>query len=152
MTEVHHRPPGGKGGDPSSARLCLRRFVAAALALDAAWHPVLDGPTYPRYLPSFDQFVRDLQDWQEEAEDRPYTDLGEIKPLNVTDPAALRAWLAELRIQVDDAVAAGEDATRPPGQRDLGRAMARRKLLAARGAIQQLIEAAERGAAIPAPG
>jgi len=146
MTEVHHPPAGGKGGDPSSARRSLRRFVKAALALDAAWHPILDCPTYPRYLPAFHQLVRDLQDWQDEAEDRPYTEPRVINPLDLADPIAARAWLTDLRLQINDALAAGEDSTRPLGQRALGRRMARRSLLSARSAIQQLLEAAERGA------
>jgi len=62
MSEVHHRPAGGKGGDPSAARRALRRFVKAARALEAAWHPVLEVPTYPRYLPSFDKLVSELAD------------------------------------------------------------------------------------------
>ena len=69
MPEVHHRPSGGKGSDPSIARRALRRFVKAARALDEAWHPVLEVPTYPRYLPSFDKLVGELSDWIERSHD-----------------------------------------------------------------------------------
>jgi hypothetical protein len=50
------------------------------------------------------------------------------------DPAAVRAWIAELRNQIEDATSAGEDATRPLGQRRLGRMMARRMVVEAEGA------------------
>jgi hypothetical protein len=153
MTEVHHPPPRGKGGDPSFALLALGRFIDAALALDAAWHEVLDCPAYPRYLPSFDEFVRHLQDWQEEAEDRPYVEESpERKPLDLADPAMVRAWLAALRTQVADALAAGEDATRRPSRRRLGRQTARRTLQEASRAVEQLLEVADRGVAKATPG
>src|SRR4051812_12193332 len=97
MSEVQHPPAGGKGADPSFALLALSRFIDAASALDEAWHELLECPTYPRYLPSFDDFVSDLQAWQEEAEDRPYTEPKEKKPLDLTDPAVVRAWLEDLR-------------------------------------------------------
>lgn len=43
-----------------------------------------------------------------------------VNMLSFADPEAVRVWLAHLRAQIEDAVAAGEDATRPPGQRRLG--------------------------------
>jgi hypothetical protein len=146
MTEVHDPPPGGKGDDPSSARLCLRRFIDAAYALDAAWHTDLDRRTYPRYLPSFDDFVSDLLEWRDEVEEHAAVAESDIDPIDLADPAAVRTWLTQLRIQVDDALAAGEDATRPLNRRILGRPMARRTLMEARHAIHELLEAAERGA------
>jgi len=151
MTEVHQRPPRGKGGDPSDARLALSRFIDAANALDEAWHEVLDCPTYPRYLPSFDEFVSDLHVWQEEAEDRPYTEPPERKPLVLTDPVVMRAWLEDLRTQVADALAAGEDATRMQSRRHLGRAAARRMLREASRSIQQLLAVADLGVARAQP-
>jgi hypothetical protein len=151
MTEVQHRPPGGKGGDPSFARLALSRFIAAAADLERAWDEVLDCPTYPRYLPSFDDFLADLSDWQEEVEDRPYTEPKERKPLVLADPAEVRAWLEDLRGQVKDALAAGEDATRMPGRRRLGRPTARRTLREASHAIHQLLEVADLGVARATP-
>lgn len=147
MTEVQHRPRGGKGGDPSFALLALSHFIEAAVTLDAAWHEVLDCPTYPRYLPSFTDFVSDLRGWQEEAEDRPYTEPPEIKPLVLADPATVRVWLEELRTQVADALAAGEDATRRPSRRRLGRLTARRTLQEASRAVEELLEVADRGVA-----
>jgi len=72
---------------------------------------------------------------------------GDAPPtLDLTDKAAVRAWLAELRTQIEDAVAAGEDATRPPGRRALGRPTARRAILEAKRSIEGLLEVAERGA------
>lgn len=44
----------------------LRAFVTAARALADSWHEVGDRG-YPPYLPSFDEFVRDLQVWESQA-------------------------------------------------------------------------------------
>jgi hypothetical protein len=145
MSEVYQGPPGSQGKDPSAARACLDDFIEAALALAAAWNPVLDQPTYPRYLPSFDKFVSDLEAWQDEVEDRPYVEPTDIKPLNVADPAAVRAWIEEVRAQIEDALAAGEDATRPLRERGLGRSTSRRMVIEARMALQQLFQAADGG-------
>lgn len=71
---------------------------------------------------------------------------GERPPLSSfrpDDPIALRAWLADLRAHVLDAVAAGEDATRKPSARVLSRAESRRKLQEAERALLRMIEAAE---------
>ena len=48
------------------------------------------------------------------------------------DAAAVRAWARDVYTQARDATGAGEDATRPPGQRELGRAAARRIIDGAR--------------------
>lgn len=61
------------------------------------------------------------------------------------DPTQARAWFTTLRDQVLDALAAGEDATRPLRERVLSRAEARRKILAADKNITSLLAAAERG-------
>lgn len=66
--------------------------------------------------------------------------------LDLTSPAAVRAWLADLRTQVDDLHAAAEDATRPLGRRALGRPTARAIVRDARHAIVQLLATAEEGA------
>lgn len=150
MSEVHQRPRGGKGGDPFAARRALRRFIKAAVALDAAWHPLLEVPTYPRYLPAFETLLRDLKEWQEEAEDRPWVEPKESQPVDLGDPEAVRAWVADLRTQIGDATDVGEDALRPLGRRRLGRPIARRTLREAKVAIDQLLTAAERGAGNPA--
>jgi hypothetical protein len=68
------------------------------------------------------------------------------KTLDFADREAVRAWLAHLRAQIEDVVATGEDATRPPDQRRLGRAAARQGIEEARRALEQLLAAAERGA------
>jgi len=44
------------------------------------------------------------------------------------DAAAVNAWARDVYTQARDAIDAGEDATRPPGKRELGRAAARRIL------------------------
>jgi hypothetical protein len=61
----------------------------------------------------------------------------------------MRAWIAHLRAQVEDLGGAAEDATRPPGQRLLGRAAARGVIEEARWALDQLLVAGEQGAAEP---
>jgi hypothetical protein len=144
MTEVHQAAAGGKGADPSSARGALRRFVKAAHVLRDAWAPELEGPTQPRSLPSFGVLVRELDAWLADVEARPPA-ASEIPPLDLGDHDAVRGWLTELRAQINDIAAAGEDATRPPGQRELGRATARNAILEARDAIGQIMAAAERG-------
>ena len=40
-----------------------------------------------------------------------------LSMLSFRDPDAMRAWVTHLRAQIEDVVAAGEDATRPPGER-----------------------------------
>ena len=57
----------------------------------------------------------------------------------------MRTWLTELRTQIKDAVSAGEDATRPTAKCEVGRRAARRLLVEARGALDQLLRAAECG-------
>lgn len=61
------------------------------------------------------------------------------------NPAEARCWLDAVRQQTDDAIAAGEDATRRPRRRVLSRREARRKLEAARVALATLLDAARRG-------
>src|SRR5215468_4264037 len=143
MSEIQHGPAMGQGSDPSRARACLTHFLEAASALHEAWSPILELPTYPRYLPSFDHVVRDLEAWRDEVEDRPYRE--PPKPLDLTDSSAVRAWLTDLHKNIKDAIAAGDDATRPPGERDLGRRTAREHILEAHRSLRLLIEAARRG-------
>ncbi|MFT3772195.1 MAG: hypothetical protein QM820_42880 [Minicystis sp.] len=146
MPEVHQAPAGGKGGDPPAALYALRRFVEAAHELRNVWVPDLEGPAYPRSLSSFAGLVRDLQTWLEAIEALPMEPADKPFVLDLTDREAVRAWLGELRTQIDDAVGAGEDATRPLSRRELGRPMARTAILQARHSIEQMLLAAERGA------
>ena len=60
------------------------------------------------------------------------------------DPERVGVWLKTLREQIDNALAAGEDATRRFRRRVLSRAEARRKLHAANASIDELFEMAER--------
>lgn len=61
------------------------------------------------------------------------------------DPAEIRGWLAALREQMLDLAGAGEDATRRLGERVLSRAEARRRIEEAGQAVEELLEAADRG-------
>lgn len=80
-------------------------------------------------------------------ERRPTEPLQPSPALDLADRGAVSAWLVTLRTQVDDALAAGEDATRPLGERDLGRRVARRILLDARDVIRGLLAAADSASA-----
>ena len=59
------------------------------------------------------------------------------------DPAAVEAWLRDVHTQARDAVEAGKDATRPPGQRELGRRAARRIILQASRKLAELFQMTE---------
>lgn len=145
MSDADRHYQGVLASDPAKACALLERFVDAAGALSEAWDPALD-PGYPRYLPSFDEFVSALLDWKEEViERKAVLDDEDIRPVNFNDPVEVRRWLKDLRGQVEDAAGAGEDATRPLGKRALGRLIARRTVIEARHALLQLLEAAERG-------
>jgi hypothetical protein len=61
------------------------------------------------------------------------------------DPERVDAWLKALREQIDNALAAGEDATRRLRRRVLSRAEARRKLRDANKSLDDLLAMAERG-------
>jgi hypothetical protein len=61
-----------------------------------------------------------------------------------TDPADVRLWIAAIRVQVQDLVAAGDDATRAPKQRILSRAESRRRVHAADRAAEALLSAGEK--------
>ncbi|MFT3775343.1 MAG: hypothetical protein QM820_59095 [Minicystis sp.] len=147
MPEVHHAPLGGKDGDPPAALRALRRFVEAGHELRDVWVPELEGTAQPRSVATFGGLLRELDAWLEAVEALPMEPAGAPYVLDLSNRDAARAWLAELRTQIDDAVSAGEDATRPPGRRALGRPTARRALLEARHSIEQMLVAAERGAA-----
>jgi hypothetical protein len=61
--------------------------------------------------------------------------------VDLSDGEMVRRWAVELREQVDDAIAAGLDATAPPGRRRLGRALAREQIAGAAGSIGRLFAA-----------
>jgi len=63
--------------------------------------------------------------------------------LNFNDPERAREWLTALREATDDALAAGDDATRRVRRRVLSRAEARRKLREAETKIEGLLTLAE---------
>lgn len=75
--------------------------------------------------------------------------------LDFTDPAAVAAWGADLATQLADLVAAAEDATRPLGERELGRRAARRAITESadklRGALAYAGFTAESGGDEPPP-
>lgn len=60
-------------------------------------------------------------------------------------PEEVLAWLALVRDHILDAVAAGDDATRPISKRVLSRAEARRKIYRAEKDLVRLLAAAKRG-------
>ena len=64
--------------------------------------------------------------------------------LCLDDPEGRRMWLKALRESIDDALAAGDDATRRFSKRVLSRAEARRKLREAGDSIDALLAMAER--------
>src|SRR4029079_7530151 len=105
-----YRPTAGKNVDPTYSHLCLHRFVDAAQDLASAWHPALERPPLPHYLPSFQVFVMDLLEWCEEVDEHMPSEDRAFKPVDFTDLAAVRSWLTVLRTQIDDVTAAGEDA------------------------------------------
>ncbi|MFT3771522.1 MAG: hypothetical protein QM820_39410 [Minicystis sp.] len=111
------------------------------------WVAELEGQGFPRSPASFGGLVRDLTAWLEEIERRPMNRPGEARALDLSNREEVRAWLADLRTQIGDAVGAGEDATRPLGQRELGRVAARSAILQAEHALEQILAAAERGMA-----
>ncbi len=143
-----HDPPSKHQPPPHLA--ALASFIEAAAALLEAWHPSLDGGR-PGYLPPLDHLLSDLRTWQTQATSPPDATRGDIPHLlDLSDPAAFRSWLTALHVQLDDALSAGDDATRPPGQRDLGRRTARCLLFGARASIGALLASADR--ALPPPG
>jgi hypothetical protein len=70
-------------------------------------------------------------------------------PLDLRDPAEVNRWILAVREHAGDAIAAGLDATARVRRRVLSRAEARRKLKAAKHAIDALFKAADRGLFVP---
>jgi hypothetical protein len=69
--------------------------------------------------------------------------------LDLRDLAEVKLWILAVREQASDAIAAGLDATARMRRRVLSRAEARRKLKAAKHAIDALFRAADRGFLVP---
>ena len=65
------------------------------------------------------------------------------------DPEDIKLWIVALRGEIDDVIAACEDATRPQADRVLSRAETRRRLLAAETQIARLLDAGERSLDAP---
>lgn len=61
-----------------------------------------------------------------------------------SDPADVKLWIQALRVQVQDLVAAGDDATRHPKRRILSRAESRRRVNLADRAAEALLSAGEK--------
>ena len=61
-----------------------------------------------------------------------------------SDPTDVKLWIAAIRVQVQDLVAAGDDATRIPKRRILSRAESRRRVLLADRAAEALLAAGEK--------
>jgi hypothetical protein len=77
----------------------------------------------------------------------PLNGLHDPGPPPLGDAAGQLRWLRALRESVLDLAAAAEDQTRPPGQRDLGRRLARKQIQEAEAAIGGLLDEATRAAA-----
>lgn len=147
MADVHQAPPRGKGTDPSLARQRLHELCDAAYNLVDAWDDGLNRRTYPRYLPSFDEFFADLREWRADVDEIAEAEESDLEALDLRDPTAIRAWIKDLEAAVEDALSAGEDATRPLRRRVLGAVTARTHIREARGSFRELVVAAQRGAA-----
>jgi len=145
MSEVPQGSRKGQTSDPARARELLEEFVALACELAREWDPVLDVRSYPRALGCFEEVLGDLVGWRDEVRGEPADDDESLEPLNLADLAKVRVWLDRVETHVKDALAAGEDATRPPARRDLGRRTARSALLEARQSLQRLLHVAKRG-------
>lgn len=61
------------------------------------------------------------------------------------DAGACRRWLVDLRMQIQDALAAGKDATRRRAKRFFSRAEAARRVREGERAVLALLAAGERG-------
>jgi hypothetical protein len=102
-------------------------------------------------MPRFSIEVSADQLAQIDAGVRPMSTIPERPPgAMATDPPPCltpdpRAWLIALRSAVEDAVSAGEDATRRPSERVLSRAEARRQLHEAERTIEHLLSLDEQG-------
>jgi hypothetical protein len=151
MPDVPQRSRERKEADPSLVIRRLDAFIAAAEALLEAWDPILEAGGYPTSLPLFDDLIGYLHRWRDSAKEMHTIRTSVVAPLRVSDPGELCTWLDSLQSGIDDAIAAGDDATRPPSQRALGRTMARQKILESRHALRQLLEAARRGVAPATP-
>ena len=148
MAGLHQRPRGRKDdGRPLAVRR-LEAFIDAADALYEAWDPVLERGGYPGYLRSFDELIEDLKVWAGCVDEAADVELRDVDALDFGDAKAVQKWLAALECAWQDAVAAGDDATRAPGARVLGRAMARSHVVGARHQLLCLMEAARKGAPV----
>jgi len=126
----------------------LEAFIVAADALLEAWDPVLERGGYPRYLRSFDEFIEDLKVWAGCVEEAADVELRDVEALDFSDAKVVAQWLAVVDCAWQDAVGAGDDATRAPGARVLGRATARGQVLGARQQLMCLMKAARMGAPV----
>jgi hypothetical protein len=147
MAEVHQAPSRGKGSAPSLARQRVHELCDAAYNLVDAWDDGLNRRTYPRYLPSFDEFFADLRVWRDDLDEIAEAEDSDLEALDLRDPKAILDWIRNLEAAVEDAIAAGEDATRPLRKRVLGAVTARTHIREARLSFRELVVAAQRGAA-----
>jgi hypothetical protein len=73
----------------------------------------------------------------------PKSDRIPMASLRFDDREQMRPWLKALRDATNDAIAAGDDATRPFSKRVLSRAEAKRKLREAESSLEELLTLAE---------
>ena len=108
---------------------------------------MLERGGYPRYLRSFDEFVEDLKIWAGCVDEAADVELRDVEAVDFRrrEGGARSGWAA-LDCAVQDAVAAGDDATRAPGARVLGRAITRSHVVGRGHQLLCLMEAARKGA------
>ena len=63
--------------------------------------------------------------------------------VDLYNPAQMRAWLRDARAQLEDVLAAGRDATRPPADRVLSDAEAQRQIVEAGESLRTMLDAVE---------
>ena len=82
----------GKHADLPTAIARLEALIEAGYALYDAWNPKLDVKTYPRGLPSFDEFLTALRYWLD--------DVNDPAARNVTFDQLVAAYLEQVRATV----------------------------------------------------
>src|SRR6185437_5186893 len=129
MPDVPHGPPEGQHVDIDTARARLTELIQAGEAFLAAWHPSFAVGLNPPYVGWIRDLLFTLECWEEDFAETAPIESYQVARLDLGDRGQVPRWLKELDTQIKDAVAAGEDATRPPGQRTLGRSLARKHLM-----------------------
>lgn len=145
MAEVPRRPPKGQAPDIEAARDRLHELIQAGHAFMDAWHQNFEVGRNPPYVGWVRDMIDNFELWEESFNETAEFEAYLIAPLDFDEPAQVRTWLKDVDTQIEDVFAAGEDATRPPGKRTLGRPLARMKIMEARRSLRELMFAARKG-------